>query len=125
MKRATTIEQKIQRQVRNLADKQTLPTSLWGAAFNTEARARVPQREPKPVALLRTILGRTYRVGNQWIFDGVVNTLAHQAGCSEVHAKRCIAHFVRCGVLTPTGRSNGCGKPKEYIVRVEAGQDGG
>ena len=124
MKRATTIEQKIQRQVRSLTDKQTLPTSLWGAAFNTEARARAPQREPKPVALLRTILGRTYRVGNQWIFDGVVNTLAHQAGCSEVHAKRCIAHFVRCGVLTPTGRSTGCGKPKEYIVCVEAGQDG-
>ena len=125
MKRATTIEQKIQRQVRNLADKQTLPTSLWGVAFNTEARARVPQREPKPVALLRAILGRTYRVGNQWIFDGVVNTLAHQAGCSEVHAKRCIAHFVRCGVLTPTGRSNGRGKPKEYVVRVDATGQGG
>ena len=123
MKRATTIEQKIQRQVRNLADKQILPANFWGAALTAEAQARAPRREPKPAALLRSILEQTYRVGNQWIFNGVVNTLAHQVQCSEVHAKRCIAHFVRCGVLTPTGRSNGRGKPKEYIVRVDAGED--
>ena len=87
------------------------------------ARAQGLRMEPRPIALLRAIVDQACLVGGMWVFDGSLTVLAYQAGCSKRHALRCMADFVRCGVLTPTGRSNGRGKPKEYIVRVEAGED--
>ena len=87
------------------------------------AHAQGLPMEPKPIALLRAIVDQACLVGGMWVFDGSLTVLAHQAGCSKRHALRCMADFVRRGLLAPTGRSKGCGKPKEYIVRVDAGED--
>ncbi|UTV80087.1 hypothetical protein MQE22_08630 [Acidithiobacillus sp. YTS05] len=118
MKRATTAEQKIRMQEARLAQKQVLPDSILNCTLERYARMNKTRQEEQREQLLGAILQQSYQSGDQWIFSGVVRTLALQMGVSRDFARRAVAHFVACGILTPTGYSDGKGKPKEYIVNI-------
>ena len=116
MRRKKTLEQKAWDRERVMAERKRLPPIIQGRILAAEGMTL----SPRCATLLRAILEQTTWGRDQWIFDGVVGLVAQQAGCSTTQAKRCVSRFVELGILAPTKASNGCGKPKEYIVRVEA-----
>ncbi len=116
MKRKRTLEQKTWDRERVMADRKKLPPVIQGRILAAEGITL----SPRCATLLRSILEQTTWGNEQWIFDGVVGVVAQQAGCSTAQANRCVARFVELGILVPTKASNGCGKPKEYLVRARA-----
>lgn len=119
MKRAMTLEQKIRKQTALLAQKQVLPAAMQNLAMQRFAQSSKTQRDALREQLMQAILQQAYRAGDHWMFSGVVRTLATQLGVSRDFARRTVARLVAYGFLTPTGYSNGKGKPKEYIVNIE------
>ena len=117
MKRKKTLEQKTWDRERVMAGRKRLPPIIQGRILAAEGITLSPQC----ATLLRAILEQTTWGSDQWIFDGVVGLVAQQAGCSTAQANRCVSRFVELGILAPTKASNGCGKPKEYIVRAGSG----
>ena len=116
MKRKKTLEQKTWDRERAIAGRKRLPPVVQGRILAAEGITL----SPRCATLLRAILEQTTWGSDQWIFDGVVGVVAQQAGCSTAQANRCVARFVELGILAPTKVSNGCGKPKVYLVRAGA-----
>jgi hypothetical protein len=100
-----------------MAKRKKLPPAVRDRILVTEKLTS----SPRCTALLRAILEQTTWDDDRWLFDGVIGVVALQAGCSPAQASRCVARFVESGLLTPTKASNGCGKPKVYVVRDKSG----
>lgn len=96
------------------ASEEPWPASWSAVIRDQELVEKCATMSARCATLLRVILEQA----TDGRFAGSIRAVATQTGCSAAQASRCVARFVESGLLTPTKASNGCGKPKVYVVRL-------